>query len=67
LQRQVTQPVLWTRSIERLIADGYDRFVEIGPGRVLTGLMRKINRRVKAANLSKLADIEAESAAAAAK
>ena len=67
LQRQVTQPVLWTRSIERLISDGYDRFVEIGPGRVLTGLMRKINRQVEAVNLSKLADIEAESAASAAK
>ena len=63
LRRQVTQPVLWTRSIERLIADGYDRFLEIGPGRVLTGLMRKINRRVAAVNVSRVADLEADLAA----
>ncbi|MHC4065744.1 MAG: ACP S-malonyltransferase [Planctomycetota bacterium] len=66
LQRQVTQPVLWTRSIGRLIADGYDRFVEIGPGRVLTGLLRKINRQVEALNVSKVADIEAQLSASTA-
>jgi [acyl-carrier-protein] S-malonyltransferase len=62
----VTQPVLWTRSIGRLIADGYDRFVEIGPGRVLTGLLRKINRQVEALNVSKVADIEAQLSASTA-
>lgn len=52
LQRQVTEPVLWQRCIERMIADGVERFVEVGPGRVLTGLMRKINRKVPAVNVS---------------
>ncbi|MBI4717725.1 MAG: ACP S-malonyltransferase [Planctomycetes bacterium] len=52
LRRQLTQPVLWQRCVQRLIADGADQFVEIGPGRVLTGLMRKIDRRVNIVNVS---------------
>jgi len=52
LRRQVTQPVLWQRCIERMIQDGVERFVEIGPGRVLTGLMRKINRQISTTNVS---------------
>lgn len=63
LRRQVTQPVLWQRCIERMIADGVDRFVEIGPGRVLTGLMRKIDRKVQAINVSTAGSI-AEAVAA---
>jgi len=59
LRRQVIQPVQWARSIQRLIADGYDRFVEVGPGRVLTGLLRKIDRSVETVNVSKLSDAEA--------
>ena len=52
LRRQVTQPVLWQRCIERMIEEGACRFYEVGPGRVLTGLMRKINRKVLAINVS---------------
>lgn len=52
LRRQVTQPVLWQRCVERMIEDGVEQFVEIGPGRILTGLMRKINRNVPCANVS---------------
>lgn len=52
LGEQVVRPVRWQASIERLIADGFDRFIEVGPGRVLTGLMRKINRSVTALNYS---------------
>ena len=44
LARQVIEPVLWQRCIERMMGDGVDEFVEMGPGRVLTGLMRRINR-----------------------
>ena len=44
LRRQVVEAVRWQRCIERMIADGVARFVEMGPGRVLTGLMRKIDR-----------------------
>lgn len=54
LQNQVTHPVLWAKSVERMIADGFDTYIEIGPGRVLTGLMRKIDRSVTAKNVSRL-------------
>jgi [acyl-carrier-protein] S-malonyltransferase len=52
LRMQVTHPVRWQLCVERMIADGAERFVEIGPGRVLTGLMRKINRSVETLNVS---------------
>lgn len=58
LQNQVTQPVLWQRCIERLITDGVDRFVEIGPGRILTGLMRKIDRKIPTTSISTFESIE---------
>ncbi len=45
---QLTSPVRWTQSIQQMIADGGVNFVEIGPGKVLTGLMRKIDRTVEA-------------------
>jgi [acyl-carrier-protein] S-malonyltransferase len=51
LIRQVTAPVRWLESIELLIAEGVDTFVEVGPGKVLTGLMRQINRNVKCFNI----------------
>ena len=59
LQEQVTKPVLWAKSIQRLIADGFDTFVEVGPGRVLTGLMRKIDRGVGALSVGRLETVEA--------
>jgi [acyl-carrier-protein] S-malonyltransferase len=46
LRRQVTSPVLWADSMKRLIEDGFDTFVEIGPGRVLQGLLAR-NREVR--------------------
>lgn len=45
---QLTAPVKWTQSIQHMIADGATSFVEIGPGKVLQGLMRKIDRKVEA-------------------
>ena len=54
LCRQLTHPVRWQRCVERMIADGVDRFVEVGPGRVLTGLLRKIDRTRTAVNVSTL-------------
>lgn len=59
LQQQVSSSVRWQQTIERLIADGYDEFVEIGPGRTLAGFMRKINRDVKTVNIEKLEDYKA--------
>jgi [acyl-carrier-protein] S-malonyltransferase len=67
LQQQVTKPVLWTKSIQRLINDGYDTFVEVGPGRVLTGLMRKIDRSVRALSVGRVDGIDAALAETAAK
>ncbi len=52
LVKQLTSPILWQRSMEKLLADGVEEFYEIGPGRVLTGLFKRINRKVKVINLS---------------
>lgn len=61
LTRQVDGPVRWQQGIERLIGDGFDRFVEIGPGRVLVGLLKRIDRRLakQAAAVGTVAEIEA--------
>ena len=48
LMLQLTAPVKWTQSIQAMIADGATEFVEVGPGKVLQGLMRKIDRSVAA-------------------
>ncbi len=52
LTDQLTAPVRWQASIERLMAEGVQRFVEIGPGRVLSGLLKKIARGVPVLNVS---------------
>lgn len=57
LRDQVIEPVRWQASMERLIAEGFDRFVEVGPGRILSGLMRKIDRSVQAVNYSTAAGL----------
>lgn len=56
---QVCHPVCWQQTIERLIADGADEFVEIGPGKSLNGFMRKINRDVTSVSIDKLEDMKA--------
>ncbi len=58
LIRQVSSPVRWQQSIERMIADGADTFIEIGPGKTLSGFLRKINRELKAVSIDKLEDFE---------
>ena len=52
LVKQLTCPILWQKCMERLLDDGVERFYEIGPGRVLTGLMKRINRKTNVVNLS---------------
>ncbi len=54
LVKQLTSPILWQRSMEKLLADGVERFYEIGPGRVLTSLLRRISRKTRVTNLSTL-------------
>ncbi len=58
LERQVASSVRWQQTIERLIADGADTFVEIGPGKTLSGFMRKIDRSVTVYNIDKMEDFE---------
>ena len=59
LALQVCHPVCWQQTVERLIADGADEFVEIGPGKSLTGFLRKINRDVTSVSIDKLEDMKA--------
>ena len=58
LARQVASSVRWQQSMELLIADGVDTFVEIGPGRTLAGFLRKINRGVKVYNVGTWEDVD---------
>ena len=58
LIQQVASGVRWQQSIEAMIADGVDTFVEIGPGRTLAGFMRKIDRNVKVYNIQTVEDAE---------
>ena len=57
LEKQVSSSVRWQQTIERMIADGVDTFVEIGPGKTLSGFMRKINREMKVYNVEKIEDL----------
>ena len=52
LMLQLTAPVRWTQCIQAMITDGGTRFIEVGPGKVLQGLMRKIDRNVAASGAS---------------
>jgi len=57
LARQLTSPILWQKCMEKLLAEGIENFYEIGPGRVLTGLMRRISRKTKVVNISSIESI----------
>ena len=56
LEKQVSPSVRWQQAIERPIADGADKFVEIGPGRTLSGFVKKVNRDVKVSSIDKMED-----------
>lgn len=58
LQKQVSSSVKWQQTVERMIADGVDIFVEIGPGKTLSGFMRKINKDMKVINIEKVEDLQ---------
>lgn len=57
LVKQVYSSVKWQQSIEKLIADGFDTFIEIGAGKTLCGFVKKINREVTAINIEKFEDL----------
>ena len=59
LVKQVSSSVRWQQCVEQMINDGVDTFIEIGPGKTLTGFIKKINRNVKALHIEKIEDLEA--------
>jgi [acyl-carrier-protein] S-malonyltransferase len=59
LLRQVASPVRWVESIEKMIGMGVRRFVEVGPGKVLTGLIKRIDPSVELINVSDVPSLEA--------
>jgi [acyl-carrier-protein] S-malonyltransferase len=63
LVRQVSSAVRWLESVELLIKEGVDTFVEVGPGKVLSGLMRQISREVKCVNVEDAASLKSAGAA----
>jgi [acyl-carrier-protein] S-malonyltransferase len=52
LRRQITQPVRWEQTMRNLLAAGCERFYEIGPGRVLAGLLKRVQRKVDCQNVA---------------
>jgi [acyl-carrier-protein] S-malonyltransferase len=58
LIKQLTCPILWQKCMQRLLADGAEVFYEIGPGKVLTGLMKRISRKTKVANVNDLQSLK---------
>ena len=58
LVTQLTSSVRWQQSMEKMIADGVDTFIEIGPGKTLAGFMKKIDRSVKVCNVATWEDLE---------
>jgi len=57
LIKQITSSVRWRESLEYMINNGVNQFIEIGPGKVLSGLVKRTNRKIKISNLSSLEDI----------
>lgn len=58
LSLQVNSPVLWQKTIENMITDGFDVFIEAGPGKTLSGLIKRISSDVKVLNVCDLASLD---------
>lgn len=58
LYEQVTSPVRWEETIVNMVNDGFEEFYEVGPGKVLQGLVKRINPDVKIFNIDKYSDVE---------
>ena len=63
LIRQVSAPVRWRESVELLIREGVDTFIEVGPGKVLGGLLRQIDRSARSLNVEDATSLKATLAA----
>lgn len=57
LEKQISSPVKWQQSVEKMLADGIDTFVEIGPGKTLSSFVKKINKSVTVVNVDKYEDL----------
>ena len=58
LAKQISSSVRWQQSIEKMLEEGVDTFVEIGPGKTLAGFMKKIAPDVKIYNIQKVEDLD---------
>ena len=58
LKAQVSNSVLWEDSMRKMINDGVDTFIEIGPGKTLSGFLKKIDKTVKIFNVEDIASLE---------
>jgi [acyl-carrier-protein] S-malonyltransferase len=57
LKRQIDHPVLWEDAMKKLISEGIDLFIEVGPGKVLQGLLRRINRKMSVLGIENPKDL----------
>ncbi len=57
LEKQISSPVKWQQSVERMLGDGVDTFVEIGPGKTLSGFVKKIDRKATVLSIDKYEDL----------
>lgn len=58
LVKQVYSPVYWGKSVEKMISSGIDTFIEIGPGKTLTGFVKRISKKVRALNVENIETLE---------
>ncbi len=58
LTRQVASPVSWEESVSTLVEEGVNQFVEVGPGKILAGLVRKISKDVRVASVEDAGGLE---------
>jgi len=63
LTSQISAPVKWQQSVEKMIENGINIFIEIGPGKTLTGFLKKINRSIQSFNIEKVEDLDTVAAA----
>lgn len=58
LEKQVYSPVKWEQTMQKMIADGVDKFIEIGPGKTLAGFMKRIDRKLKVITVNTVEDLQ---------
>lgn len=59
LERQLTSPVRWEESMKYIIKEGVDTFIELGPGKVLVGLMKRIDKKIKSFHIENMKSLDA--------